>query len=335
MTARIRRCATGFGMEFSGTTEPSDWLLADLHLEGLTPDKLDLFWHTEGVLAFFPITGNRYRVIADVGVAQGAGHRADPTLEEMQGLVDQRGPGDIRLHDPIWLAAFRINERKVKDYSRGPVFLAGDAAHVHSPAGGQGMNTGMQDAFNLSWKLAMVIRGVAKPSLLDSYSIERSAVGDVVLRNAGRMTRVAIMRNPIGQLVRNFAAHIVLGVSQVQHRMSDTLTELDIAYPAQPAIRHRVITHRARRGQGSAGRLLICPVGRPSQERRHGSRSSRMRRPVRSWPGAFRRWHGRRRDQVRRRMGLWIIRPDGYVGLAARSDDMAAATAYLEAIAAL
>ena len=96
------------------------------------------------------------------------------------------------------------------------------------------MNTGMQDAFNLSWKLAMVIRGVAKPSLLDSYSVERSAVGEVVLRNAGRLTRVAIMRNPMGQAVRNFAARFVLGLSQVQHRMSEALTELDIAYPESP-----------------------------------------------------------------------------------------------------
>ena len=117
------------------------------------------------------------------------------------------------------------------------------------------MNTGMQDAFNLAWKLAMVIRGAAKPSLLDSYSMERSAVGDMVLRNAGRLTGVAIMRNPIGQLVRNFAAHIVLGVSQVQHRMSDTLTELDIAYPRQPAIRHRA--SRAWQGEGR-GAVAAC-----------------------------------------------------------------------------
>ncbi len=322
----------GLGMEFAGTTEPSDWLLADLHLEGLTPDKLDLFWHTEGVLAFFPITGNRYRVIADVGVAQGAGHRADPTLEEMQGLVDQRGPGDIKLHDPIWLAAFRINERKVKDYSRGPVFLAGDAAHVHSPAGGQGMNTGMQDAFNLSWKLAMVIRGVAKPSLLDSYSIERSAVGDVVLRNAGRMTRVAIMRNPIGQLVRNFAAHIVLGVSQVQHRMSDTLTELDIAYPHSPL---SVTGHHAP-GKARAGERWP-PVDLPRETAEPGV-APRFTILADAATGA--QLAGRFPALARAAQGsgaaadgLWIIRPDGYVGLAARSDDIAAATAYLEAIA--
>jgi 2-polyprenyl-6-methoxyphenol hydroxylase-like FAD-dependent oxidoreductase len=131
----------GLGIEFSGTTQPSDWVLADLRLSGLNPDKFDIFWHAQGILAFFPIVGDRYRVGADLGPAGGGGHRGDPTLAEVQALVDQRGPGAIRLHDPIWLSSFRINERKVKDYGRGRVFLAGDAAHIHSPAGGQGMNT--------------------------------------------------------------------------------------------------------------------------------------------------------------------------------------------------
>jgi len=92
----------------------------------------------------------------------------------------------------------------------------------------------MQDAFNLAWKLAMVVQGAAKPSLLDSYSVERSAVGDVVLHNATQLTDVALMRNPVAQAARNFAAKILLGLSQVQHRISNTMTELDIAYPHSP-----------------------------------------------------------------------------------------------------
>ena len=203
--------------------------------KGLNPDKLDVFWHAKGILAFFPIVGDRYRVIADLGSAKTAtGHVADPTLEEMQAFVDERGPGNIHLRNPYWLAGFRINERKVKDYQRGRVFLAGDAAHIHSPAGGQGMNTGMQDAFNLAWKLSMVVHGAAKPSLLDSYSAERSAVGDLVLRNAAALTDVALMRNPVAQTVRNFAAKILLGLSQVQHRISNSMTEIEIAYPDSP-----------------------------------------------------------------------------------------------------
>jgi 2-polyprenyl-6-methoxyphenol hydroxylase-like FAD-dependent oxidoreductase len=143
------------GMEFQGDTLPSDWILADVHLSDVpNAGEINVLWHTEGVLVLFPITGQRYRVVADVGPAADGTRRADPTLEEVQAVLDRRGPGGIQASAPIWLAAFRINERKVAEYRAGRVFLAGDAAHIHSPAGGQGMNTGMQDAFNLAWKLA-------------------------------------------------------------------------------------------------------------------------------------------------------------------------------------
>jgi 2-polyprenyl-6-methoxyphenol hydroxylase-like FAD-dependent oxidoreductase len=171
------------GLEFHGDTLVSDWILADVNLDGgAKPDAVEIYWHADGVLAIFPIARDRFRVIADFGAANAAA-RMDPTLEEVQEVLDRRGPGGIRVSSPRWLAAFRINERKVMRYRVGRAFLAGDAAHIHSPAGGQGMNTGMQDAFNLAWKLALVCRGEGRPEpLLDSYSAERSAIGDVVLK---------------------------------------------------------------------------------------------------------------------------------------------------------
>ncbi len=154
----------GLGFTFDGTTQPSDWYLADGHFSGLEPqDRLHIFWHKDGILAFFPITEGRWRVIADLGPAEGDAHCPDPTLQEIQALITLRGTDGIVIKDAYWLAAFRINERKVSQYGRGRAFLAGDAAHIHSPAGGQGMNTGMQDAFNLAWKLSLVIGGVCKP----------------------------------------------------------------------------------------------------------------------------------------------------------------------------
>ena len=159
------------------------------------------------------------------------------------------------------------------------------------------MNTGMQDTFSLSWKLAMVIRGVARPSLLDSYSVERSAVGEVVLRNAGRLTRVAIMRNPMGQAVRNFAARFMLGLSQVQHRMSEALTELDIAYPESPlSVRGRA-PDQAKAGE----RWPPAELPDGTAERATAPRFTIIAdaATARSWQRAFRRWHGRYRDRVR------------------------------------
>jgi 2-polyprenyl-6-methoxyphenol hydroxylase-like FAD-dependent oxidoreductase len=227
----------GLGMDFSGDTMMDDWFLADVHLSGLrsSPDELSLYWHADGILALFPITRDRYRIIADVGTAHRGAGLPDPDLAQVQAVVDRRGPGGIVVSDPVWLSAFRINDRKVNDYRTGGVFLAGDAAHIHSPAGGQGMNTGMQDAFNLAWKLALARQpGIASDLLLDSYSQERSAIGDQVLEAAGRLTAVAVLRNPALQAVRNAVARLALGLAPVRRGMADTLSEVSIGYAHSP-----------------------------------------------------------------------------------------------------
>jgi 2-polyprenyl-6-methoxyphenol hydroxylase-like FAD-dependent oxidoreductase len=110
----------------------------------------------------------------------------------------------------------------------------GDAAHIHSPAGGQGMNTGMQDAFNLAWKLAMVCHKTCSTRLLDSYSAERSKVGDQVLKVAGRLTAVAVMRNHAAQSVRNLIGRFILGLAPVRRAMVNTMTEISIGYADSP-----------------------------------------------------------------------------------------------------
>jgi 2-polyprenyl-6-methoxyphenol hydroxylase-like FAD-dependent oxidoreductase len=225
----------GLKMDFTGEAEPSDFILADCRVEGPIPlDELSLFWHHKGVLAFFPFAAGRCRIIADMGTAQTTGHPPDPSLSDVQNIVNERGPAGVRLSDPHWLAGFRIHERKVAEYRRGRAFLAGDAAHIHSPAGGQGMNTGMQDTWNLAWKLALVQKGHARPSLLDSYTLERGAVGEMVLRNAARLTRVALLRNPIGQFLRNRLAALLGHLSAFRRSFVRDLTELSIHYPKSP-----------------------------------------------------------------------------------------------------
>ena len=155
------------GMSFEGSTMLNDWILADVHIDGLQgPPAGNIYWHTLGTLAVFPLAGTRYRVIADVGksASNAIGEQRVPTLEEIQQVLDARGPKGLVANNPVWLSSFTINERKVSDYRAQRVFLAGDAAHVHSPAGGQGMNTGMHDAFNLAWKLSLASRGCVLPS---------------------------------------------------------------------------------------------------------------------------------------------------------------------------
>jgi 2-polyprenyl-6-methoxyphenol hydroxylase-like FAD-dependent oxidoreductase len=223
------------GVPFTGHAEPNDWMLADAHVEGpVAPDEISVFWHQKGVLVFFPITQGRFRVIADLGTAE-AERRPDPTLADVQAKMDERGPGGLTVSDPIWLASFRINERKVSDYRRGRVMLAGDAAHIHSPAGGQGMNTGMQDAFNLAWKLALLQRGQGQVEpLLESYSRERSVVGDQVLRGAQTLTTVATLRNSVAQFLRNHIAPVVASFGFVQDRIKNAMCELSINYRHGP-----------------------------------------------------------------------------------------------------
>ncbi|KQP15760.1 FAD-dependent monooxygenase [Methylobacterium sp. Leaf93] len=226
----------GLDLAFKGEAQGDDWLLADIRVEGdgAPPgDEIATYLHRDGPLVVFPIPGGRARVIAQVGKTDPAHPRPDPTLEEVQALADRRA-GGFRVVDPVWLTHFRINERKVSQYAQGRAVLAGDAAHIHSPAGGQGMNTGMQDAINLAWKLAMVQRGQAAPSLLDSYSPERNAVGDRVLRNAARLTDMATLSNPVAQEVRNLALRFMLGFHVVQDRMAATMSEVEIAYPDSP-----------------------------------------------------------------------------------------------------
>lgn len=224
------------GIPFSGHAEPNDWMLADVHVRGPVPgDEVSVFWHDVGVLAFFPIHLDRFRVIYDAGVAAKQSQPRDPTLADVQANVDKRGPGGVTVADPVWLASFRINERKVADYRQGRVMLAGDAAHIHSPAGGQGMNTGMQDAFNLAWKLALVQRGAGRAEpLLQSYSSERSAVGDQVLKNAERFTMVGTLRSPVSRWLRDHIAPILSSFQFVRDKIRDNWFELSINYRHGP-----------------------------------------------------------------------------------------------------
>jgi len=319
----------GLAFAFEGSTQESHWALADGHISGLEPnDRLHIFWHRDGILAFFPIVGDRWRVVGDLGLASDGGHHADPTLAEINELMAHRGSPDFVMSNPIWLAAFRINERKVKDYRKGRVFLAGDAAHVHSPAGGQGMNTGMQDAFNLAWKLALVIEGNARPSLLDSYSPERSAVGDRVLRNAGRLTEAATVRNPLLQGIRNTVAKFATGFPVVQHKMANQFSEMDIGYPDSP-----LTAHHGHVGTGpKAGERW--PDKLPAGAR--GARFLAMGPPdaAAALAAKFPRLAiAASRHDPGHVTALRLIRPDGYVGFAGSAGDHAQAEAYLAGLA--
>ncbi|HVH76097.1 MAG TPA: FAD-dependent monooxygenase [Stellaceae bacterium] len=330
---------------FTGVTEPADFLLADVRIEGagFRSGELGLFWHKDGVLGIFPFAAGRARVIADLGPAPNDRPRPDPSLAEVQRLVDERGPKGLRLSDPVWLANFRVNERKVADYRKGRVFLAGDAAHIHSPAGGQGMNTGIQDACNLAWKLALVCRGIGGHGpLLDSYSAERSAVGEMVLKNAARLTHVAILKNPLGQIIRNNIVALLGELPPVQRRIAATLAELDIAYPDSP-LNRAVPGAAAGRGLPKPGERApldrdfakrIGAGGEPKFVLLGGASASAAYEPLMQRFGNLLTPIDTVAADLARKYGgiehgAFLIRPDGYIALAVPENGAGAVENYL------
>jgi 2-polyprenyl-6-methoxyphenol hydroxylase-like FAD-dependent oxidoreductase len=225
------------GLEFEGAPYDESFILADVKADApLSKDEAHLFFSEDGLFAIISFRSDRSRVIANIPAASRDQNLPELTLEEIQTLADRRGPAGIKLSDPVWMSRFHISRRKVAELRKLRVFLAGDAAHIHSPAGGQGMNTGIQDAFNLAWKVALVVRERAPAQLLGSYNIEREPVARGVLNLTDRITRMATVRNPVAKTVRNFLLPIASGVDFIEEKIADRLAGLSVNYRHSPIV---------------------------------------------------------------------------------------------------
>jgi 2-polyprenyl-6-methoxyphenol hydroxylase-like FAD-dependent oxidoreductase len=218
---------------FEGAEYEESFALADIKVDSSMPDdEIVGFGSEKGVVFFFPITHGRYRLIADVESA----HPGEPTVEELQKIVDEKCHFNARLHDPNWTAYFKIHRRQATAYRVGRAFLAGDAAHIHSPAGGQGMNTGLQDAYNLAWKLALTMKGIVKPAVLESYAHERHAVGRQVLKTTNAMTQLMELRNPVVTAIRDRIVSAISSTEIFQSMASRNMSELEVNYRDSPVV---------------------------------------------------------------------------------------------------
>lgn len=228
------------GASFHGSAYPQTFALADVRLDWPYPsDRARIFFHPDGLLAVFPLPGDRYRLIMDTErgarvsaeAANGAPEQPPaPELEQVAAIVKRRSASDARLSDPRWLASFRIHARSVRHTRFGRVFLVGDAAHIHSPAGGQGMNTGIQDALNLGWKLALVQRGMADDALLDSYERERHPIAEGVIRESDMLVRAATLRNPLARRARDGAFTLATSLRIAERRLVRQIAEVTVNY---------------------------------------------------------------------------------------------------------
>ena len=223
----------------------------------------------EGIVLFFPLgRPASWRLLAMHPSLQGRREPARPSLEELQALADAMTGGGVRLRDPVWRTYFGLQHRHATRYRAGRVFLAGDAAHVHSPAGAQGMNTGIQDAWNLGWKLALVSRGVADEALLDTYDAERRPVGGFVVRFTDRAFSVATSTNPLLRALRTQLVPRVLPLGLRFDRAVAygfrTVSQLNIGYRHSPAVQEG--RPALRRGPRAGDRLPDARIARDGQE---------------------------------------------------------------------
>ena len=366
----VRRQA---GIGFTGDAYPRTFVLADLEADGLATDRptagagtAHAFLTTYGPLVFFPLTHpTTWRMITARPPHDPAAPHTPVTLPDLQALVDRYTGGRVRLRDPVWMTNFRLYHRVADRYRSGAVFLAGDAAHIHSPAGGQGMNTGIQDAVNLGWKLAATLRGLAPPELLDTYQRERAPVGRRVVRFTDRLFTVATSTGPLPRLVRGWVVPVVapllLRSRAVRRSAFRTASQLGIRYRASPLSTDG--PHAPRRGPRAGDRLPDAVVERDGQTTRlHAALSEPawhlllcgpaqaawpdltsllapyrdLVRPLRLTdgyaPGALRDPAGR----ARRRLGVdaggsahFLVRPDGHIGYRSGGTDLTGLGAYL------
>jgi 2-polyprenyl-6-methoxyphenol hydroxylase-like FAD-dependent oxidoreductase len=227
------------GLEFEGEQYPQSFILADAAMiPPIDEHRIHLFLASEGLLGIFPYGLGRYRIVAEAEnqVATGSSELPPPDLDEIRHLVWKRSPITSEVRDITWSSRFQISARKITQFHHGRVFLCGDAAHIHSPAGGQGMNTGIQDAFNLGWKLAAFVHGVSPASLLDSYHSEREPVARGVLHFTDRLTHAATTHNAFLQHARNLLIPLFAGLASARHSMEERLAELAIAYRHSPIV---------------------------------------------------------------------------------------------------
>jgi 2-polyprenyl-6-methoxyphenol hydroxylase-like FAD-dependent oxidoreductase len=223
------------GLPFPGAPNPGSVLLADLFLDGLPMTDAYGDLSDRGMLLMFPFRDGSCRVVlydyarAEVPVT------TPVTLDEVRASLVAITGQDFGPRDLGWSGRYRSESRQAPAYRSGRIFLAGDAAHTHSPAGAQGMNTGLQDAVNLGWKLAAAASGRAPGWLLNSYQAERHPVGAAVLALAGRQFRLNTARTAPRRALRWAAHRIVAPLPPVQARLARAYSGLAVRYPATPA----------------------------------------------------------------------------------------------------
>ncbi|MEU5884730.1 FAD-dependent monooxygenase [Spirillospora sp. NPDC047279] len=304
---------------FPGFPNPGSVSLADVHLDGLPMDDAYGELTDRGMLLVFPFRDGSCRVVLYDYTRAGAAVDDPVTLDEVRTSIAAICGRDLGPRDMYWSGRYRSESRQVPSYRKGRVFLAGDAAHTHSPAGAQGLNAGVQDSFNLGWKLAAVLRGRAPDALLDSYDAERHPVGAAVLTLTGRQFRLNTAKTRRRKALRWFAEKVVAQLPPVQDRLARAYSGLSVGYPdgTDPLTGTRLPRGTLTLPDGTTTRLYdlfhdggFVLLGKETHDLDHVTAV---------------RYTG----LDTRLPATTLVRPDGYIAWASGADDPAAAKAAL------
>ncbi|MEY2490172.1 MAG: hypothetical protein QOC70_2114 [Verrucomicrobiota bacterium] len=354
------------GLTFAGAALPLRFLLADVTIDwDLPANEVQVWFHRDGSFAAIPFGGQKWRLVIECADERNDAER-EVTLEMLQELALKRtGRKNVRLRDPLWLSDFRISARMVDRFRERGVFVAGDAAHIHSPAGGQGIATGIQDATNLAWKLAAFLREGAPGSLLDTYDEERKPIAREVLQRTSGISSIIFAMNPVARFVRERLLFPILRTPFVQRRLFAKLSQLEMNYRGRSLSVHSDAPFsrvRVRAGDrtpdvvfekageqvslfqliGSYGMIALLGPG----EKSHGMAGALVALGVRPFIVATKEANTQSAERLVDLYGdfarlygaqgpfLYLIRPDGHVALFQRRMEGSGLARYLKKIRA-
>jgi FAD binding domain-containing protein len=305
---------------FEGAEYADSFALADVETnETLPATELQLCPSEFGPVAIFPMSPTRRRIVATIEQPEGDA----PSLELVRRILVQRGPNGIEARGLHWSSYFRVHHRHVAHLRVGRIFLAGDAAHIHSPFGGQGMNTGLHDIWNLVWKLDLILRGHGNEQLLDSYSAERLPVIRNVIETTDRLTKIIGTPNKFAQALRDTVIPMVSCLAPFQHAFVQRLSELGIAYRGSPIIEgpgKRYLDDSMRGGKGVGSRFLLM-IGE--------DQVSPAKDAAKELCDSFSEIVELRSS---RRPGMTLVRPDGYIAHSVQDGNSVAALSSMRSL---
>ena len=247
----VRRLA---GIDFVGKQYETHILLADVRLGTAPSETLTGVANERGVVLLIPFGDGWFRAIAWDRLREQAPLTEPVSVDEIRSSFRRIADGDYGMSDMRWSSRFLSERRQARHYRAGRVFLAGDAAHVHSPLGGQGMNTGIGDAMNLGWKLSAAVADSAPPWLLDSYEAERHPVGASVLRLTDAFNQLVLSRSRWQRAAQRAVVGALTRIPPTKRFMAERLSGIGISYPS-PSGEHRLVGRRMPDISGEGVRL--------------------------------------------------------------------------------